>query len=385
MDQFVIRSNSKIVIASFANKRYLRVEANRRVSCSSCHPFMLQSVEEKSKCHFLLVPADDASTAANELNFCSSVYIVTEDGSYLTTNPNGDVFLESVETRGAGTNELDSRSMKFRKWTLTNRNQLISKKIIVTTDEVLIKSAFGNYMKVENGLAIANSSVIEDKTSFNFHQIGALPLPDWAVLRPFQSNLFMSSACTKLFLNNELFFYQTAYTGSKVKPELKFESVEAAQHVVMEETLYSLMSVDGYFIKRKYSPDNSCYYTFENAKEFELSFVQGVNRILPLASLHDKIRLFEELRGGINKGLIAQAFCSGLAEIRNEFYAVLNVVENELAAKQLDLQRFWLYLQTSFKIFGCLDKLLAALESGPDLQLLSVLYDFVATAIDEFV
>ncbi len=283
---------------------------------------MLQSIEEKSKCHFLLVPADDASNAANELNFCSSVYIVTEDGSYLTTNPNGDVFLESVESRGPGSADLDSRSMKFRKWTLTNRNQLISKKIIVTTDEVLIKSAFGNYMKVENGQAVANSSVIEDKTSFNFHQIGSLPLPDWAVLRPFQSNLFMSSSCSKLFLNNELFFYQTAYSGSKAKPELKFETVEAAQHVVMEETLYCLMSVDGYFIKRKYNNDNSSYYTFENAKEFELSFVQGINRILPLASLHDKIRLFEELRGGINKGLIAQAFCSGLAEIRNEFYAV---------------------------------------------------------------
>ena len=108
-----------------------------------------------------------------------------------------------------------------------------------------------------------------------------------------------------------------------------------------------------------------------------------VNRILPLAALHDKVKLFEELRGGMNKGLVSQAFCNALSQIRAEFYSVLNIVENELANRQLDLQKFWFYLQTSFKIFQTLDSLLATIQNDPKTPILTVLYVYLSTAIDE--
>lgn len=383
MDQFIIKPNTKVAICSFVSKRYLRTDSNKKVSCQSCHPFMLQSIDEKNHCSFTLVPAEDSNNSQNELNFCSNVYLMSQDGSYLTSNPNGDVFLENTDTKSGHVPEVDKTSMKFRKWVLSNRNNLISKKVVVTTDEVLIKSSFGNYLKFESNQVLANSSVVEDKTSFHFHQVEYLPLPDWAILRPFQSNLYLSSDCSKLFINNELFFLQSAYTGSKPKQELNFDSIASAENAVIEETMYSLMSVDGYFIKRKYREDSSSFYVFENNKDFDLSFVQMVNRILPLAALHDKVKLFEELRGGMNKGLISQAFCNALAQIRAEFYSVLNIVENELANRQLDLQKFWFYLQTSFKIFQTLDSLLATIQNDPKTPILTVLYVYLSTAIDE--
>lgn len=385
MDQFIVRFNTKISIGSFLNKRYLKIENNNKVSCTSCHPFVLQSMEEKKRCCFYILPADDLNSSQDELNFCSSVHIVSEEGSYLTSNPSGEVFFENIESRNNQTSDLDKTSMKFRKWIITNRNNLITKKTVVTTDEILIKSTFGNYLKFENSQIVANSSITEDKTSFNFHKTEFLPMPDWAILRPYQSNLFMTSACSKLFINNELFFLQAGFLTRQNKPNLKFDSIKSAEDAVIEETIYCLLSSSGDFIKRRYKEDNSSYYVFENSEQFDFSFVQMVNRILPLAALHDKIKLFEELKGGMNKGLTFQAFCSGLSEIRSEFYSVLNVIENEFAMKQLDLQKFWFYLQTSFKIFQTLEKLLTAIQNEEDVSILTILYNFVSTAIDEFV
>lgn len=384
MDQFLLKINSKVSICSFSNKRYLKNELDRRVSCTSCHPFMLQSIEEKAKCSFMVSSGDEISPNQTDLAFCSSVFIISDDGSYLTSDPSGLVTFENIESKSYQTQEPDRSLMKFRRWTLINRSSLISKKVIVTTDEVLIKSHFGNYLKIEGTSVVANSSVIEDKTSFHFHQIDFLPLPDWAILRPLQSNLILSSLCSKLFFDNELFFQQSVYKGSKVKQELNFDSIHSAQRAVVEETLYCLMSVEGNFIKRKYKDDNS-FYTFENNKDFDTTFVHMVNRILPLASLHDRIKLFEELRGGMNKGLIYQAFCGALSKIRTDFYSVLVVIEKDFADpdSKFDLQKFWTYLQEPFKIFQLIEKILTEIECQPDLSLLTILFNFLCTAIDE--
>ena len=110
-----------------------------------------------------------------------------------------------------------------------------------------------------------------------------------------------------------------------------------------------------------------------------------INRILPLAALHDKVKLFEELKGGMNKGLIYQAFCGSLSKVRSDFYSVLVLIEKEFADpdSRFDLQKFWSYLQVPFKIFQYIDKILTEIQCQPELSLLTILFNFLCTAIDE--
>jgi hypothetical protein len=56
-----------------------------------------------------------------------------------------------------------------------------------------------------------------------------------------------------------------------------------------------------------------------------------INKILPICKIHDSIKLFEQLYGNINKGLIIQSFCEGLNELRRDFYVVVNMIERELS------------------------------------------------------
>jgi hypothetical protein len=385
MNEFIIHSGAKIAIQGASNNRYIRREPNDRLSCSGCHPFLHTDRESKARATFTIILVDDEHGASGrELAFGMNVFLKTEDGLYLISNPSGEVFVERPETRIDAQNEaVEKNLMKFRRWTLINRNNLISKKIIVTTNEVLLKSAFGNYLKAEGTELTTNSTLIEDKTTFFFQKSEVLPMPTWAILRPYQSDLYLSSQCADIFEDNETFFAQLRHSGTKLNAPIKFESPAAAQRHVLEETLYCLLSGDGQFIQRRFNQNHSSYYVFEYSEEFDVSFVQMIKKILPLAALHDKIKLFEELYGGINKGLILQAFCDGLAEIRKEFYTVVNSAEAELGRDELDAAKLWFYLQSSFKNFSAIERLLNDITQLKEGTILTLLYSNVTTAFDK--
>ncbi len=386
MKEFVVSSGAKIAIQGISNGRYIRRERNDRLSCGGCHPFLHSDKEDKARSTFVIVLADEEKEkSVRDLTFCTNVFLKAEDGGFLTANPSGEVFIETPESKGdAQSDALEKNLMKFRRWTIISRKNLISRNLIVTTSEVLLKSAFGNYLKTDGTDLTTNSTLIEDKTTFYLQKADELPLPGWAILRPFQSSLYLNSECLSLYPDNETFFGQVGYTGTKLKTAIKFESLVIAERHVLEETLYSLLSGDGQFIKRKFLEDHSSSYFFDHSEEFSISFVEMISRILPLAGLHDKLKVFEELHGGINKGLMLQAFCDGLADVRREFYAVINAAENELARGELDASRLWFYLQSSFKNFSAIDRLLVEISQLKEGTILSVLYNHVVTAFDKY-
>ena len=385
MNEFIMHSGAKIAIQGASNNRYIRREPNDRLSCSGCHPFLHSDRESKARSTFTIILVDDEHGASGrELAFGMNVFLKTEDGFFLTANPSGEVFMERAETRGdAQTEALEKNLMKFRRWTLINRNNLISKKLVVTTNEILLKSAFGNYLKTEGTDLTTNSTLIEDKTTFFFQRSDVLPMPSWALLRPYQSDLYLSSQCADIFEDNETFFAQLRHSGTKMNAPIKFQSPAAAQRHVLEETLYSLLSGDGQFIQRRFNQNHASYYVFEHSEEFDVSFAQMIKKILPLAALHDKIKLFEELYGGVNKGLVLQAFCDGLAEIRKEFYTVLNAAEAELGRDELDAAKLWFYLQGSFKNFTAIERILNEIIQMKQGSILTLLYTNVTTAFDK--
>lgn len=101
--------------------------------------------------------------------------------------------------------------MKFKKWTILSKKNSISKKVITSVDDILIKSYFGNYLKViDKGLA-AYSNVIEESCIFNIKKADELVKPNWSITRPFLSKLFLTSKCIDYLSDNELFFSQVNY------------------------------------------------------------------------------------------------------------------------------------------------------------------------------
>ena len=96
--------------------------------------------------------------------------------------------------------------MKFKKWIILSKKNLISKKIITIIDDVIIKSYFGNYLKIkEKGLS-AYSSLIEDNCIFNIKKVDKLLKPNWSITRPFLSKVYLTSKCIDYLSDNELFF-----------------------------------------------------------------------------------------------------------------------------------------------------------------------------------
>ena len=96
--------------------------------------------------------------------------------------------------------------MKFKKWTILSRKNLISKKIITIVDEILIKSYFGNYIKIKDKGITAYSTLIEETCIFNIKKADELLKPNWSITRPFLSKAYLTSKCINYLSDNELFF-----------------------------------------------------------------------------------------------------------------------------------------------------------------------------------
>ena len=143
--------------------------------------------------------------------------------------------------------------------------------------------------------------------------------------------------------------------------------------------------MEGQFIHRKFNEDSSPYYTFENYEAFDVTFVQLVNRILPICSYHDILLLFENLHGGLNKPLLLQAFCLGLRCVRDEYYKVVAKAEEAFGKGNLNLQTLWFCLQDISRVLQSVTLLISEVS---DIQrykgnLLSTLQKSIATSIDQ--
>lgn len=380
MEDFKILNGGAICIQSLLTKRFIKQKSQGRLNCQGCHPYLVRTKEDKSMTTFIVRDPDQDEGV--ELKYCDLVYLVSEEGWYLTPNPSGDVFMEKVDPNALKTDDTQRNLMKFRKWQILNFKTLASKKIIVTTDEALLKSNFGHFLKIDKGKLAATNNLIADDTTFSIKRADVFNLPNWSILRPYQSNLFLTSDCVKLFSQNNQFFTQLNYSGSKLKTNINFSSPKEAERLIIEEVVYSLLSNTGQFIQRFYDNETGyTFYEFSNSELFDISLVQMVNRLLPLSGMHDYIKLFEELNGTLNKNLQMQGFCDGLYSIRKEYYMVVNMIEGEMAANNIDIQKLWYYLQTSFKIFESVTKLLRDIDRKKD-NTLTVLYNYMTTAID---
>lgn len=382
MEDFKIANGGTICIQSLLTKRFIKQKTYGRLNCQGSHPYLLRTKEDKATTTFIIRDPDQDEGV--DIKYCDPVYLVSQEGWYLTPNPNGEVFMERVDPNALKTDETQKNLMKFRKWQILNIKTVASKKIVVTTDEVLFKSNFGHFLKVDKSNVLANNNLIADDTAFSVKRAEVFNLPNWSILRPYQSNLFFTSDCVKLFSQNNQFFSQLNYSGNKLKSNINFNSPQEAEKLIIEEVVYSLMSNTGQFIQRFYDNNTGyTFYEFSNYDLFDISLVQMVNRILPLAAMHDYIKLFEELHGTINKTLQMQGFSDGLYTIRKEYYLVLNMIEGEMAANNIDIQKLWYYLQTSIKIFESVTKLLKDIDKKKESEL-TTLYNYLTTAIDRY-
>ena len=371
---------ANISIQSLFNHRYIKQKPNSTLTCKGCHPYLTRSSVDKNKTTFRIFNPNE--NKHETLKFCMNVYLISLDGRYLSADPNGSVSLE----RGAPDNAHPERKlMKFRKWAVLNAKSPISKKEIVLTDEVIFKSPFNKYLKNDRGDLTANAELLTDEIRFSIKKAEEFALPAWSVVRPYNSGLFLTHDCAKLLGQNDVFFRQLNYEGGKGKAKIHFTNNTEAERHVLEELVYALISQTGQFIKRFYDDSTGySFYEFTENEGFDINFVQMVNRILPLAGMHDFVKLFEELKGAVNKSLNLQGFCEGLFKIRQEYYNVVNMIEDEFKNNRLDIQKLWFYLQSPMKIFENVKKILQEINKGQKHEL-TILYDHIRIAVDKLV
>lgn len=90
--------------------------------------------------------------------------IISKDGYYLTVTEDGEV-------KGEKPKEGSKAPIRLANWTIYLRNNIKERKMVYSFDEVLIKSSYGNFLKVEeDGTVNAYSSNITEKCTWHIQK-----------------------------------------------------------------------------------------------------------------------------------------------------------------------------------------------------------------------
>ena len=108
-----------------------------------------------------------------------------------------------------------------------------------------------------------------------------------------------------------------------------------------------------------------------------------LNKIFPLCEFHDKIVVYIQTHSNFEFGLVSQAVCNALRFMEREYVLVINMLDAEFEKGNLNLQKFWFYIQSTYKIFESLNGLVERLENKKGGAILSSLYQFLVTATDQ--
>lgn len=350
-EEFRIESGKAFCLQSVSTKRYLRVEEDQRLSAGGCHAFLLQSGVEKDRVTFIVTLGAGSEDAP--LAFGANVLIRSAEG-WLTAGTRGEVFGEKVTDEEKGMS-------KFRRWTLVARKPAVGQREIYCTDEVLLKSAFGHYLAAEGAHLVARSAAVGETGAWLLHAASRLPLPEWALARAGQ---WPGPPLPGL----ELWSAQDAWCGTQPAPRLRFESLREAEDHVLEELLFALMGASGQLIVR----DAEGAWSLTQAEQLEPGFAALISRMLPTATLIERVHRFQRRHAQAAATLQLQGLAGGLASLRTEFLTLLHGFETQLRHRELDASRLLLGLAPAQKTWAFLARLVDELQSGtPPLSVLS--------------
>lgn len=83
--------------------------------------------------------------------------------------------------------------LRYSTWSLQPKDNPTSKKPILATDTILLKSSLGNFVRLEEyGNLKADSSTITDKSYWNFCKARIPFVPNWARVKPYISAAYLT-------------------------------------------------------------------------------------------------------------------------------------------------------------------------------------------------
>ena len=133
------------------------------------------------------------------------------------------------------------------------------------------------------------------------------------------------------------------------------------EYQLIEDILFTMMSIEGIYIKRKIDPldKNHYIYVIEQSVDntnCDNSLKQLVNKILPICNYHDRLEIYMNLHSQFDYGLVSQALCAALKNLIREYILLVNQLDNEMLKSELNLQKLWFYIQPSLHVMESLVK-----------------------------
>ena len=154
------------------------------------------------------------------------------------------------------------------------------------------------------------------------------------------------------------------------------------RRTLMEDLLYTLVSIEGNYIKRRQKDLLYSVEPYLEAPSCDESLLYMVNKMLPLCEKHDRICVFVNLHSYYESGLVSHALCEAITSLLREYKLKITQVSAELDKGELTLQKLWFYIQPCIRTLECLDKFVEEAEKLKGGALLNTIFKSMLAASD---
>ena len=107
-----------------------------------------------------------------------------------------------------------------------------------------------------------------------------------------------------------------------------------------------------------------------------------VSKILPICTHYDRIRIFLNVHGHFDFGMVNHALCEALNSLLKEYILRITQLDAEYAKGDMTLQKLWYYVQPSLRNLDTIYKFIVEAENMKGGALLNVIYRCMVSASD---
>ncbi|KAL4233344.1 Gamma-tubulin complex component 2 [Mactra antiquata] len=194
--------------------------------------------------------------------------------------------------------------------------------------------------------------------------------PDWLFQRP---------ALTRDFIVG-----MEAPTDNKIMPLGNLPTMMQEQ-AILDDVLYCMQGIEGKYILARALPDRYAAREFMIDQSLDVSLMEMVKRILPLASNYSIVVRFIEEKSAYEYGMVNHALSAAMRTLIKDYLVFIAQLETQLRGGSLSLQKLWFYIQPSMKTMDIMATVANSLNRGECIggAVLSLLHEKTSSLIGD--
>ncbi|OMJ86157.1 hypothetical protein SteCoe_12356 [Stentor coeruleus] len=364
---------TKVAIRNSHNHKYLKAnKTDNIVTANGVHPTLSYSGCDTTQ-EFIIISSTQGKDYRGPVTFSSVILLETQDDGFLSFTTQNEVKIEKADS---------AANKKLIKWTLVEPNVSSSKRVVTTYDQVTFKTVFGELVINQSGGVMANGQATSAESTWKILKANVPFMPDWVYTRVNLNHNDLVLSRSPLGDNFSLKPSVKRKTFSDENKGLGKLPLAAQEKLLMEDLLYTLLSIEGNYIKRKQTDLSYAVEPYLEAPTCDESLLYVVNNVLPLCEQHDKICVFVNLHSYYEGGLVSHALCEAISTLLKEYKLKIIQIDAELEKGELTLPKLWFYIQPCMRTLECLNKFVEEAEHQKGGALLNTLFKSMLSASD---